>query len=193
MEPKATRGPEAARRFSNMSLKIGLITLAVCIVLSIAGIAVLAFQWNNIKAFFAPQPEDFTHEEMTITLTSDFWEMPEGSFDVSFISMDTDVFCLRESFRDTPKLQDLSIQKYAELLAETNDNLANTGLKSQDGLHYFEYTVFNEELEQDYHYVICLYKSSQAFWAIQFATPDYLSEDVRQDVLTWAKSVRFAD
>ncbi len=193
MEPMVTRGPEAARRISNMSLKIGLITLAVCIVLSVGLIALLALAWGPLMDAFTPQPQDFTYEEMTITLDDNFWQMPEGSFDVSFISMDTDVFCLRESFAENSGLQALSIQQYGQLLAKTNDNLANTGLKSQNGLHYFEYTVFNEEMEEDYHYVICLYKSSQAFWAIQFATPDYLAEDMRQDVFTWAKSVRFAD
>ena len=126
---------------------------------------------------------------MSITLTNEFKETSYTGFDVVYEADEMFVFVLSESFSLLPGSENYTLQEYAQLVIEAN-NLENVEIKTEDGLVYFEYT--SDKNSHLYHYTAYVYKSSDSFWLIQFATFSSEANEYRNDIKDWAKSVEFA-
>ena len=55
-----------------------------------------------------------------------------------------------------------------------------------------EYTYYNANTDITYAYFSAMYKSEDAFWAIQFACSEELYAENEASIIKWAKSVTFS-
>ena len=132
-----------------------------------------------------------TVEDMQITLPGNLKEIDESGFTACYDGRDMAVYILEEKFSLDPKLKGYTLTQYGEAVIENNDFASSPKLKAGDGYLYFEYDWTNEELDQELHYYVALYKESDAFWMITFAARAEDFEELRDKVVSSSKSVEF--
>ena len=137
-------------------------------------------------------PKDFKVSGMTITLTNQFQKATSEGYTACYETDDVAVFILKETFSLQEGLEDLSLDTYAELVRDSSASKASTTIFKQNGLTCMEYSFFSEEHDQTYSYFITVYKSSDAFWLVQFACRKESYDTYKNSFLEWGKSVRFA-
>lgn len=129
---------------------------------------------------------------MNITLTNEFTEIYIENYDVAYNSNDIAIFMLKEPFSLSEGSENLSIDEYVELVKANNNFDDSISVNTVDGLTYFSYTFKNEELNVIYLYYTYLYKANDAFWLVQFATPESSnSEKNIAEIEAFAKSISF--
>ena len=136
-------------------------------------------------------PKDFKVSGMTITLTNQFQKATSEGYTACYETDDVAVFILKETFTLQEGLEDVSLEKYAELVRDSNESKATTTLYQQGDLTCMEYSFFSEEHDQTYSYFTTMYKSSDAFWLIQFACREEFYDTYKNDFVEWAQSVSF--
>ena len=146
---------------------------------------------QSIRSDMEVKEETFISNGMEITLTDAFWEAEFEEYTAVFNSKKASVFALREDFDLVAGFGDYTLEEYAALVLQTNGLSKTTKVQKEDGLIYFEYEREVSEKLGDYYYLAVVYKSSDAFWLIQFATSVDNKEDYQQDFLEWAKTVKF--
>lgn len=161
------------------------IVLAAILGLAIGLIEPLSVLWQ------AKQPEDFSAGGMTITLNGSFEEFEQNEVTVAYESNDSAIFILKEEFALAEGFEDLSLTEYAELLIESTPAAEGAQLQESDGLTWFEYSTIHSETQEEYIFLSYLYKSEDAFWAVQFLTDAKSYEASRTQFVEWAQSVRF--
>ena len=139
------------------------------------------------------ESKKFTAEGMTITLTDSFKKTEQEGYTVCYSAKDVLVVALKEEFTLQEGFENLSIIEYADLVYANNASKNPSDITSEDGLTIMEYTFFNEEYDQTYEYLSVMYKSSDAFWLVQFSCVEDDYDDNRDSFIKWAKSVEFAD
>lgn len=163
-----------------------IIVIAAVIVGMIIGFTT-SRDWN---ALFSTKPEVFTYDDMAITLTNQFTEKSMEGFTVCYDSSDVAVLSLEESFDLLEGFENYTLEEYGELVLQSNS--FESELQSDNGLTYFEYEYTDPETDVMYTYFTSLYKTSDSFWMIQFATPeDY--ESYRPTFIEWAQAVEFTN
>lgn len=180
---------EVAKRHKE-SKKGGLIVLITAIVIGltagwIIGSGVI---YSKKKA----TPKDFSYEEMTITLTALFKE-EEVEGRTVFTSNDVAVFVLRENFvAGDIDLSGYTVRGYAELARENNPVMAGATYEETDGVPNMVYTYAGDD-GKTYVYFTTFYKSSDAFWIVQYFVNESGYESRKPKFIEWAKTVHFAD
>lgn len=180
---------EVAKRHKE-SKKGGLIVLITAIVIGltagwIIGSGVI---YSKKKA----TPKDFSYEEMTITLTALFKE-EEVEGRTVFTSNDVAVFVLRENFvAGDIDLSGYTVRGYAELARENNPVMADATYEETDGVPNMVYTYAGDD-GKTYVYFTTFYKSSNAFWIVQYFVNESGYESRKPKFIEWAKTVHFAD
>lgn len=180
---------EIAKRHKE-SKKGGLIVLITAIVIGltagwIIGSGVI---YSKKKA----TPKDFSYEEMTITLTALFKE-EEVEGRTVFTSNDVAVFVLRENFvAGDIDLSEYTVRGYAELARENNPVMADATYEETDGVPNMVYTYAGDD-RKTYVYFTTFYKSSNAFWIVQYFVNESGYESRKPKFIEWAKTVHFAD
>lgn len=180
---------EIAKRHKE-SKKGGLIVLITAIVIGltagwIIGSGVI---YSKKKA----TPKDFSYEEMTITLTALFKE-EEVEGRTVFTSNDVAVFVLRENFvAGDIDLSEYTVRGYAELARENNPVMADATYEETDGVPNMVYTYAGDD-GKTYVYFTTFYKSSNAFWIVQYFVNESGYESRKPKFIEWAKTVHFAD
>ena len=134
----------------------------------------------------------FSAEGMQITLTDAFTEASVDGFTVGYGTNEVAVLALKESFSLAEGLEEYTLSEYGRLVLENNGLESYAELQNYDGLTYFEYQSVNPETEEEYYYFSVIYKSSDAFWLIQFASSEETADNHMDDFLKWAKSVQFS-
>lgn len=137
------------------------------------------------------RPRDFSVDGMTITLTSAFDPYDQEGFAAAYGSDDSLCFVRKEDFSLAEGIEDLSLEEYGQILIQISPQAGDAQLQLDGGIPYFEYNHTSEDTGNDYNYVICLYKSEDAFWSVQFATMLKDAQRLRPDIEKWAASVRF--
>lgn len=168
--------------------KIGIIVLIVAIIVGFA----IGFIKNSDIFDSTPEAKEFTVEEMQITLTDEFMNIPMGDFDACYGTEDVAVLVLREDFDLLDGFGDYTLEEYGQLLLQTYELEGITELQTVEGVTYFEYEADTDENET-YYYFSTIYKSNDAFWSIQFAV---LTEDADYYIpyfIEWAKTITFAE
>lgn len=180
---------EIAKRHKE-SKKGGLIVLitAIVIVLTAGWIIGSGVIYSKKKA----TPKDFSYEEMTITLTALFKE-EEVEGRTVFTSNDVAVFVLRENFvAGDIDLSGYTVRGYAELARENNPVMAGATYEETDGVPNMVYTYAGDD-GKTYVYFTTFYKSSDAFWIVQYFVNESGYESRKPKFIEWAKTVHFAD
>lgn len=180
---------EVAKRHKE-SKKGGLIVLITAIVIGLTAAWIIGsgVTYSKKKA----TPKDFSYEEMTITLTALFKE-EEVEGRTVFTSNDVAVFVLRENFvAGDIDLSGYTVRGYAELARENNPVMAGATYEETDGVPNMVYTYAGDD-GKTYVYFTTFYKSSNAFWIVQYFVNESGYESRKPKFIEWAKTVHFAD
>lgn len=180
---------EVAKRHKE-SKKGGLIVLITAIVIGLTAAWIIGsgVTYSKKKA----TPKDFSYEEMTITLTALFKE-EEVEGRTVFTSNDVAVFVLRENFvAGDIDLSGYTVRGYAELARENNPVMADAIYEETDGVPNMVYTYAGDD-GKTYVYFTTFYKSSNAFWIVQYFVNESGYESRKPKFIEWAKTVHFAD
>lgn len=180
---------EVAKRHKE-SKKGGLIVLITAIVIGLTAAWIIGsgVTYSKKKA----TPKDFSYEEMTITLTALFKE-EEVEGRTVFTSNDVAVFVLRENFvAGDIDLSGYTVRGYAELARENNPVMADATYEETDGVPNMVYTYAGDD-GKTYVYFTTFYKSSDAFWIVQYFVNESGYESRKPKFIEWAKTVHFAD
>ena len=160
-------------------------------IFAFAMVFVMLFSMTScMKDGFEGADKVFSASGMSITLTENFVETSFEGYDACYDSATVAVFCLKEPFSMAEGVADLTLDQYAELTITANQ-AHNPTLKEVDGMPVMEYTFFNEDTNVNYAYFSAMYKSGDAFWAIQFACDAELYDAHEETFVKWAKSVVF--
>ena len=158
--------------------------LAVVAVLALIGVFLLTGGIGNKK--------DFSAEGMTITLTQDFEEAFVDGFTVACKSSEVAMFALKEEFTLMAGAENYTVEEYANLVCQNNPLAMGAELQTQEDITWFEYSYMNSTENQTYRFFVCVFKSDDAFWLVQFATPEALAEEHMSQFISWAKTVSFS-
>lgn len=169
--------------------KRGLVVLTFAIIVGlILGFSIGFFLFSSIV-----HSKDFSSHGMTITLTDEFNEIDMDNYTVCFESQDVAVFALQERFTLAEGLEDYTLKQYGNVIINNNAPAAGAKLKNNHSLTYFEYEFTNPKTDETYHYFSVVYKASDSFWMVQFATSKENYERYEDSFIKWAKSVSFSD
>lgn len=136
--------------------------------------------------------QEFSKAGMSITLTKAFTEKEMASLTAYYESQKVIVTCLKEEFTQFEALgvssDDISLDDYAELVIANNQ--MDMDAVKEDDLTYFKYdkTVSGK----DFSYMACVFKSTDAFWLIQFACETKNFDSMQDQMKNWAKTVKFS-
>jgi hypothetical protein len=182
-------GPVSAEAqvYRKKTSKKGWIVMIVAVILGVAAGLLSSFMQNRTK------PKDFHSNELTITLNDSFevFEQDEG-YDDCFISDEVMVMIIRESKADLKNagLKAESLQEYGELLMDLYE--IDGELTVADGLSSFEYD-YSDMVEGDYHYMVTVHESADAYWIVEFAVELDNAEEYADQLRAWAKTVRITE
>ncbi len=137
----------------------------------------------------AEQDKLFTHEAFSITLTNGFRESEYEGFEACYDSANVAVMFLKEGFADYEGLEELSTEEYGELMIEYYE-MEDT-LETGDGIVFLSYKDSVDGVE--YLYQAYIFKTSEAFWTVTFATDTADAQEYAEKIETWANSVSFND
>ncbi len=168
--------------------KKGIIVLAVSAVI---GLAIGFFSSSLIFNDSIPAPKTFESEGLQITLNDSFEEHPVDGYTLCYDSSDAAVFALKEEFVLMEGFEDNTLAEYAQMIIDNNDFGDDVKVETYGELTGFEYDFFNSETGDNIYFLTVVYKSKDAFWMIQFATPAGGAEEYRDVFAEWAKSVSF--
>ena len=129
------------------------------------------------KKFFA--------EGMSITLTNQFYKLDMEDFTTVYATPDETVLVIKEDFSLAEGFEDLTLDEYMKLVM-MNITTDSKRIETYDNLTGF---VFDSD---EFQYYAFVYKSSDAFWLIQFAVLKDEAETYREQVVEWAESVTFS-
>ena len=129
--------------------------------------------------------------EMEISLDESFAQAPVQGLEACYTSEHVDVFVLREDFSLAEGLGDQTLLQYGADVVAGNEQAQGAAVTEKNGLTYFEYE--GEQGGVRFVLLSYLYKSENAFWVVQFATPEVKREHLEGSVEAWAKSVRFTE
>lgn len=178
--------PEAAKKRRRSKI-LGLIVLVLGVTLgSLAG----RYTFKLISGSGKPADKDFFSNGMTITLTQGFAEEDYLTMTAAYVSKDVLVLALREPFTLLEGAEELTLDRYGELVLKAN-GLSDLTLQFYNGIPGFEYDFTNGDVKKDFHYRIYLYKGGDAFWTVQFITEKKAFDELEDKINTWAASVRF--
>ena len=173
--------------FENLNRKGWLIVVTCLIVGIIIGVFIGSLIFEKEKT---GDKKDFTAKGITITLTDEFEKVKDKRFEVSYATEDVSVFVLKEKFSSAEGFSDYTLDQYAEKMIESN-SLTTAELGFKDDLTYFTYNAENTETNKNIVYYSYVYKSHDAFWAVQFAVEDANVEKYEKKIFEWAKTVKF--
>ncbi len=162
--------------------------LVLCLSL-VVGFAFGYFLSSALLSGPAVEPQVFSDNGMSVTLTNEFQPVQAEGHTHCYESPRVAVFALKEEFTLMEGFETYTLEQYRDLVI-TNNGISAT-LKDEDGLKGFAYDYTNPATLDSYHYVSFVYKTQDAFWLVQFVTMEEDADDYKADIATWAKSVFF--
>ena len=159
------------------------ITIAACIL--------AAFGASRItRLLTAPKAQQFQNAYFSITLTDDFAETQAEPFAAAYGSRDAAVLAMRNTFAEAD-IADLTPEGYARLSIDLNK--LSSSPQQENGLTYYVYQSQPNDDGITYRYYAYVFKTTDAFWVIQFAADADRADRYAADFSAWASTVAFAD
>lgn len=181
---------EAVLKNRKKGTKKGLVVLVAAVVI---GGVIGALVGSGMLFDTEVEPKEFSYSGMNITLTNEFTEISADGYTVCYDSENVAVLTLEEKFDSVEGFEEYTLEQYGELVLEANGLEDTVELQNRDGLTCFEYQYNNPDTNVTYSYFTVLYKEYDAFWMIQFATPEENMESYHQTFADWAKTVEFSE
>ena len=129
---------------------------------------------------------------MSITLTNEFRRTEYEGYVAAYHSREIFVAVFKEPFDSASALENYSVEQYLQEMIEYNaDKLGPVSVTDADGLTGFVSKGDDPDTKKPCHYYYYCYKSEDAFWLIQFAVHEENVEKYEQNLIDWAKSVKF--
>lgn len=132
----------------------------------------------------------FTKAGLSITLTSDFSEQDLASQTAYYVSKQVIVTTLKEEFSLFENINmpaEMSLTEYAQLVIENNK--IESEITQEDGLTSFLYK--KEMNGKNITYYATVFRSTDAFWLVQFACDTEQFEEYKPQFIQYAKTVTF--
>lgn len=137
--------------------------------------------------------KEFSASGMTLTLTNEFAQEDFEEFTAVYSSEEVAVFTYKDAFNAFEGLEDYTLDQYMDIVLEGNTLSSDIDMKEKDGLIYAVYDYTNPSTKNTHRYFLYVYKASDAFWIIQFATLTELADAYEEKIVEWAKSVKFSN
>lgn len=164
----------------------GIMVLVIAAIVGFVGGYIATSLGNNLHK---NGPQDFTVDNMTITLSSEFRETSFEGFTQCYDSRNVAVFVLKEEFSMYPGMEDWALSEYGDAFLWANGFVDSSLVPYSD----FIYTTYSGvgENGQPYCYMATIHKSGDAFWLVQFAAEEASYPNYESQFLQWADSVKF--
>lgn len=134
----------------------------------------------------------FVWKDMAITLPEDFNSDIVSDRKITYTCDDIRVSIWRYAIPYA--IQDKTPAQYAQMTIE--NNRLNTYVETKsESLTYYIYSdpYWPSDGMEDYKFVCYVYKSEEAFWTIQVATPKDKFDERIAEIELWARSVQFSN
>ena len=164
----------------------GIMVLVIAAIVGFVGGYIATSLGNNLHKNGL---QDFTVDNMTITLNSEFREADYEGFTKCYESYNMGVSVLKESFSQYPILEDYTLEEYGDAVMWAN-GLTDSSLTPYADFMYFTYTS-TDDAGNTFGYLATVHKGSDGFWLIQFSTLEEKYPDYESQFLHWAETVRF--
>lgn len=135
-------------------------------------------------------PKNFTFEELTVTLTSEYKESSKKDFDM-YISSDDVIFSAVKqttSELDAAGYEIFSLNDFCLEICERN-KVASSRLVGRNNYYYF--TNSNTVSGAKYTYVHCMFQNKDDYWICEFVCKTKNYERLKSDIMSWADSITF--
>lgn len=135
------------------------------------------------------EPETFSKDGVSITLTSQFDELEQEGCVAVYGSRNEAVMLQREDFASLASIgitEASTTKEYAEAVIRVNE-LTDVTVEERDGIICFTYTA--KSGNTTYSYLATAHKGADAFWLIQFSSTEKKFAEKEAGFLTYAKSV----
>ena len=173
------------------SSKSLLIFIPIFIIAAICGFAAARHFTSGITENISTKTKEYSSKGIILTLPTTFKETDIEQYTVCFASNEAAVFALKEEFSLAENFEDYTVEEYGNLVKKNNKFDDSIILKKQGQIPYFEYESTNSQTNETYVYFTYFYKTSDAFWTVQFTTAKENSAKYRPLFSDWAKSVSF--
>ena len=174
------------RRRMNRKTRViltGISILAGCLLLY----AAIAFFVSLVPT---GEPKTFVHGDMHITLTDEFRKTKVDEWDVAYKTSYAIVAAERQGFYTNQRLKDYSAYQYAKAIM--NKSGIDSKVETRPGpLTYFVYSEHDEKQDVTYQNYCYIYKTTDAFWIVQFCVPKEQVPKYEKAITEWAWSVTF--
>ena len=139
---------------------------------------------------------------ITITLPADYYVYdqldktvyPDIATAFTNNAGDVAIYVISEKFTELGVDSSFTADDYLDAQHENSTGMITSVIKEEDGVRYYTYTYMNTEEIKDIvtlEYLNVAYKSSDAFWMVQFCCAQSDFDKKKPDFLKWAKTVTF--
>lgn len=171
-----------------MSIKKKRTILTISIAASLVLVCLL------VVAFWPKGPSSgqkhFVHGDMCITLTDEFEEVTVPGYVAAYMTEHIEVGVKRQEFYQHAALKNYTAKQYAQGMMSQN-GIKSSVVSKPGNIAYFIYTERNVEKGITYQFYCYVYKTTDAFWVIQFDVPLEQVARYDEDIHKWARSVDF--
>ncbi len=136
-------------------------------------------------------PQNFSSNELTVTLTKEFKEKTVSGFDV-YISSDDVVFSAIEETSDeleSSGYEIASLNDYCLDIAELNSTPKSSIVKRND---YYYFTSTKTVSGGNYTYVHCMFEGSSSYWICEFVCKTKLYDVYKDNIFKWADTIQIS-
>lgn len=133
--------------------------------------------------------KDFSSKGMKITLSNDFSETNLDNFTLAYQSDEVIITALKEEFSLLEGFENYTLSEYGGLVMRNSG--INDNLKAEGNFYYFNYTYTDPNYNLTYYYLSAVFKTNDAFWLVQFCTPNNLAYKYKSEFIDWTKTIEF--
>ena len=153
----------------------------------IAIVLLLCVTLLALTACFGEKEKEFTVDEMTITLTTQFTEKDVYGQTKCYQSIRTLVTVLKESYSSLGVTSTFTLKQYTQAVLDANKLDATI----TQGDKYYSFSYEKDVSGQTYYYFATTHKADNAFWLIQFSCFSSDKDKYQETFEKWADSVVF--
>lgn len=136
--------------------------------------------------FKKAEPETFTKDGVSITLTDQFTYVEKENFVACYGDGESYVLISKEEFSLFP--EKLTLEEYGKLMMSESPDIE---FYEYEGLYCTDYVALNEDSEESFSYFVAIYETDDAFWIANFASLTSEFESHIEEYIEWAKSITF--
>lgn len=165
------------------------IFLAICVCV---GLIVGFLSGSGLLDSLFLQDETFNCKDMSITLTSEFYEEADSYYDGIYYDSDVCCYVLKEKYSDLSEvMENNTLEEYMKLIIDSNEyeEIFNTNTISAP--YSFEASFRDEETGDDLYGYYYFYKNGDDYWFVQFVIYLEDKDELKDTVAKYAKSVKF--